>query len=78
MLPVALGPLVAARVAWQRHPLAPAAATIVGVVLLIWVAVELAIIAKPENPNKIRPGARHGREQAGRLWRPEVGEAHAR
>jgi hypothetical protein len=35
---------VAARLAWRRHPLAPAAATIVGVVLLIWVAVEIAII----------------------------------
>ena len=39
-----LGPLVAARLAWLRHPLAPTAALVVGVGLLIWVAVEVAII----------------------------------
>jgi hypothetical protein len=45
-----LGPLVAARVAWLRHPLAPVAAFIVGVALLIWVAVEIAIIGYSNEP----------------------------
>ena len=39
-----LGPLIAARLAWLRHPLAPMAAFVVGAGLLIWVAVEVAII----------------------------------
>ena len=47
---VGLGPLVAARLAWLRHPLAPAAAFVVGVGLLIWVAVELAIIGYSNEP----------------------------
>ena len=38
----------------RRHPLAPAAATIVGVVLLIWVAVELAIIGHWEHGRPAR------------------------
>ena len=45
-----LGPLVAARLAWLRHPLAPTAAFIVGVGLLIWVAVEVAIIGYSNEP----------------------------
>jgi hypothetical protein len=45
-----LGPLVAARVAWLRHPLAPVAAFIVGVALLVWVAVEIAIIGYSNEP----------------------------
>ena len=45
-----LGPLVAARLAWLRHPLAPAAALVVGVGLLIWVAVEVAIIGYSNEP----------------------------
>jgi hypothetical protein len=45
-----LGPLVAARLAWLRHPLAPAAAFVVGVALLIWVAVEVAIIGYSNEP----------------------------
>jgi hypothetical protein len=45
-----LGPLVAARLAWLRHPLAPAAAFVVGVGLLIWVAVEVAIIGYSNEP----------------------------
>ena len=40
-----LGPLIAARLAWIRHPLAPVAAFVVGAALLIWVAVEIAISA---------------------------------
>ncbi len=39
-----LGPLAAAGLAWVRHPLAPTAAFVVGAGLLIWVAVEVAII----------------------------------
>jgi hypothetical protein len=45
-----LGPLVAARVAWLRHPLAPVTAFIVGVALLIWIAVEIAIIGYSKEP----------------------------
>jgi hypothetical protein len=45
-----LGPLIAARLAWLRHPLAPVAAFIVGAGLLIWVAVEVAIIGYSNEP----------------------------
>ena len=45
-----LGPLVAARLGWLRHPLAPIAAVGVGVALLIWVAVEIAIIGYSNEP----------------------------
>jgi hypothetical protein len=45
-----LGPLVAARLAWLRHPLAPTAALVVGVGLLIWVTVEIAIIGYSNEP----------------------------
>ena len=45
-----LGPLVAACLAWRRHPLAPTAAFVVGVGLLIWVAVEVAIIGYSNEP----------------------------
>jgi len=39
-----LGSLAAALLVWLRHPLAPVSAIVVGVVLLIWIAVEIAII----------------------------------
>lgn len=45
-----LGPLVAARLVWLRHPLAPTASFVVGVGLLIWVAVEVAIIGYSSEP----------------------------
>jgi hypothetical protein len=45
-----LGPLIAARLAWIRHPLAPVAAFVVGAALLIWVAVEIAIIGYSNEP----------------------------
>ena len=45
-----IGPLVAARLAWERHPLAPYAAVVVGVALLIWVAVEIGIIGYSNEP----------------------------
>src|SRR6478609_755398 len=44
------GPLVAAGLAWLRHPLAPTAAFVVGVGLLIWVAVEVVIIGYSNEP----------------------------
>jgi hypothetical protein len=44
------GPLVAACLAWVRHPLAPIAAFVVGAGLLIWVAVEVAIIGYSNEP----------------------------
>ena len=45
-----LGPLVAARLAWLRQPVAPTAAFVVGAGLLIWVAVEVAIIGYSNEP----------------------------
>ena len=45
-----IGPLVAAGLAWLRHRLAPLAAFVVGVALLIWVAVEIAIIGYSNEP----------------------------
>jgi hypothetical protein len=45
-----IGPLVAAWLAWGRHPLAPVAAFVVGAALLIWVAVEIAIIGYSNEP----------------------------
>jgi hypothetical protein len=44
------GPLVAARLAWLRHPLAPAAALLVGLALLVWIAVQVAIIGFSNEP----------------------------
>lgn len=45
-----IGPLVAARLAWGRHPLAPSGALVVGIALLIWVAVEIAIVGYSNEP----------------------------
>jgi hypothetical protein len=45
-----LGPLVAAGLAWRRHPLAPLAAFVVGAALLIWVGVEIEIIGYSNEP----------------------------
>jgi hypothetical protein len=45
-----LGPLAAAVLTWMRHPLAPVAALVVGAGLLIWVAVEVAIIGYSNEP----------------------------
>jgi hypothetical protein len=44
------GPLIAARLAWLRHPLAPTAAFVVGAGLLIWVTVEVAIVGYSNEP----------------------------
>ena len=45
-----LGPLAGALLEWLRHPLAPIAALGVGVTLLIWMAVEIAIVGYSNNP----------------------------
>src|ERR1700676_2170695 len=45
-----LGPLAAALLAWRRHPLAPIAALGVGIALLIWMAVEIAIVGYSNHP----------------------------
>jgi len=45
-----LGPLIAARLVWLRHPLAPIVAVGVGIALLIWVAVEIALIGYSDEP----------------------------
>lgn len=47
---VGLGPLLAGVLTWMRHPLAPVAAIVVGAGLLIWVAVEVAIIGYSNEP----------------------------
>jgi hypothetical protein len=47
---VGLGPLAAALLAWFRHPLAPTAALGAGITLLIWMAVEIAIVGYSNNP----------------------------
>ena len=45
-----LGPLGVAQLAWRRHPLAPISALGVGVTLLIWMAVEVAIVGYTNRP----------------------------
>lgn len=45
-----LGPLAAALLALLRHPLAPFAALVVGAALLIWLAVEIAIVGYTNDP----------------------------
>ena len=45
-----LGPLAAAQLAWRRHQLAHIAALGVGVALLIWMAVEIAIVGYSNSP----------------------------
>jgi hypothetical protein len=45
-----LAPLAAALFAWRRHPRAPIATLGVGVALLIWMAVEIAIVGYNNNP----------------------------
>ena len=47
---IGLGPLVAAVLTWTRHPVAPFLALVVGAGLLIWVAVEVAIIGYSNEP----------------------------
>ena len=45
-----LGPLAAARLVWLRHPLAPLATCLVGIALLVWLAVEIAMIGYSDKP----------------------------
>lgn len=45
-----LGSLAAAVLVWLRHPLAPLAASVVGIALLIWLAVEIAIVGYTNDP----------------------------
>ncbi len=45
-----LGPLAAAWLAWRRNPRAPDAAFSIGLALLIWLAVEIAIIGYSSSP----------------------------
>jgi hypothetical protein len=49
-LVLGLGPLAAAQLAWRQHPLAPIAALGVGAALLIWMAVEIAIVGYSNSP----------------------------
>jgi CHASE2 domain-containing sensor protein len=45
-----VGPLVAAGLVWRRHPRAPLIAIGVGIILLIWMGVEIAIIGYSNHP----------------------------
>ena len=45
-----IGPLAGARLAWVRHPSAPLATAGVGIALLIWMAVEIAIVGYSNSP----------------------------
>jgi hypothetical protein len=47
---IGLGPLGAAVLAWRRHPVAPALAFAVGAALLIWLAVEIAVVGYSNDP----------------------------
>ncbi len=45
-----LGPLVAAGLAWRRHPLAPFLTVATGGALIIWLLVEIAIVGYTNHP----------------------------
>ena len=45
-----IGPLVAAALAWRRHPLAPLAGVVGGIGLLVWLGVEIAIVGYSNEP----------------------------
>lgn len=45
-----IGPLVAAVLAWRRHPIAPLLACMAGGALLIWLTVQIAIIGYSNDP----------------------------
>jgi hypothetical protein len=49
-LVLGLGPLLAAALAWQHHPLAPLFAFATGIALLIWLGVEIAIVGFANDP----------------------------
>jgi hypothetical protein len=63
-----LAPLAAALFAWRRHPRAPIGTLSVGVALLIWMAVEIAIVGynKPAASAVLRaPRSRNHRRGSG-------------
>ena len=45
-----IGPLVAASLSWRRHPVAPLLAVAAGGALLVWLAVQIAIIGYSTDP----------------------------
>jgi hypothetical protein len=45
-----IGPILAAGLAWRRQPLAPVAAVLTGIALLIWLIVEIAVVGFSSNP----------------------------
>jgi len=45
-----LGPIAAAGLVWLRHPLAPLAASGIGIALLTWLAVQIAIVGYSNSP----------------------------
>lgn len=60
-LVIGFGPLAAAVLTWRRHRLAPFLACAVGGALLVWLAVEIAIVGySNEPPLQALPRARDG------------------
>jgi len=49
-LVIGIGPLVAAVLTWRRHRLAPLLACATGGALIVWVAVEIAIVGYSNEP----------------------------
>jgi hypothetical protein len=49
-LVIGLGPLAAAVLTWRRHRLAPLLACATGEALIIWLAIEIAIVGYSNNP----------------------------
>ena len=45
-----IGPLLAARLVWLQNRFAPPATVVVGIALLVWLAVEIAIVGYSGNP----------------------------
>ncbi len=45
-----VGPLVTALLAWRRQPIAPFLTLAVGVALLVWIVVEIAIVGYSNKP----------------------------
>ena len=47
---IGCGPMTVAVLAWRGHPSAPALTLVVGVALLLWMAVEIAIVGYSSTP----------------------------
>ena len=47
---IGIGPLLAARLVWLQNRFAPPATVVVGIALLVWLAVEIAIVGYSDRP----------------------------